>query len=255
LYGAAGYRRLRSPKSVISEILKLKKEHFYEHIWFHDEDFPYDRKWLNRFSELYIQSGINLPFSINLRSEHCSEELMRLLKKAGLCEIRMGIESGDENIRRNQLNRLMSDKDIKAAFQRVKKYHIIRRSYNMIGIPGETKESVYKTILLNLELGVEWIQWAILQPYPGTAFGEECARKGYLTKEIRSLLNFGESNIRTEYLSPEDTKDLFLLCRFIGKHRRFFALLLKLTGPIIKIMFDIILFIISLRRIRRRFLS
>lgn len=250
LYGGQGYMRIRSPENVISEIRELKERYArVRYVWFYDDVFPSHKKWVDRFGELYSRYKIQLPFSINLRTELCSDGLIKTLKKAGLSEVRMGIESGDENIREKYLNRSMTDKSIKDAFQTARNNHVSTRAYNIIGIPGESKESVFKTILLNLEVNASKLQYSIFQPYPGTVLGQECLEKRYSIKEIRSVCDyFSESAILTPYLAPEDIKNLAILISVVNRRRVFFCLLIKLSPKYVKILFNVILRVISFRR-------
>jgi len=247
MYGAVGYVRYRSPENVISEILEIKSNYSPKSLWFSDDVFPFKKEWLSRFSKLYIEHNINIPFSINLRPEQYDKNLIKNLKEIGLFEVRTGIETGDEYIRKKKLNRIISDADIKNTFELAKKYGLKRKVYNMIGIPGETKEAVFKTIIMSLKIKPEVMQYSIFQPYPGTALNKECIEKGYKTKDIESIKDYySESTISTEYLSSKDVNNLYQLAKFIWKNRKIFTPILRLHGKVVNFLFNVILYTIPL---------
>jgi radical SAM superfamily enzyme YgiQ (UPF0313 family) len=244
LYGVEGGVRYRSPGNVISEIMELRR-FSPRYLWFYDDVFPVKKEWLMEFSELYLSHKIGLPFSVNLRPEVCSEGTLEILKKTGLHEVRMGIEAGDEGVRKTKLNRKMNNDCIRNAFALAKKYRIKSRAYFMVGIPGEAKESVFKSILLNLEIKPEKTLWKIFQPYPGTVFFDECVKNGYVTERIYTKETFfPRSVISTPYLSAAIVDRLFLLACFLTKCRGGFHWLLKSPEARIYRIFNVILSIL-----------
>ncbi len=140
------YVRLRSVSNILTEIkLVLHNYQNIESICFQDDTFALKRGWLVEFCDRYKRE-IGLPFVCNLRADRTDEEIVIVLKNAGCQEVRIGIEQGNESLRRSMLNRKMSNEQIIAAFQMLHKAGIKTFAYNMIGIPGETEQTVQETI-------------------------------------------------------------------------------------------------------------
>ena len=106
-----------------------------------------------------------------------------MLKEANCIMIAIGIESGDEEVRTKVLQRRMKDQRIIEAFEIVQKHGIAVSSFNMVGIPGETKGLFQKTISLNARIKPDIVQQTIFYPYRGTGLGELAYREGYVVRE------------------------------------------------------------------------
>ena len=110
----------------------------------------------------------------------------------------------------------------------------------MVGIPGETAQSILRTIAFNIKVNPDEIQYTIFQPYPGTLSYQECLDKGYLTRDIASVKDmFSESIISTEDLRPRDAEHLFLLARLICRHRAVYGLLNRLDTKTVMLLLNL----------------
>jgi anaerobic magnesium-protoporphyrin IX monomethyl ester cyclase len=170
--------------------------------------FPNPR-WLREFAPLY-KKCIGLPFSANLRADFVTEETAGILADMGCRVTRFGVESGDEHMTREILNRGLDVEDIRRAFAILEKRGIERWSYNIVGLPEETLPMALKTIRLNAEIKPDLALAFIFYPYPGTALYDLCAEKGYLTdKELDHYFQ----GVTTRY--PDfSTGDILFLHRF-----------------------------------------
>jgi len=129
-----------------------------------------------------------------------------MLKKAGCRLIGIGIESGDEETRTKVLKRPIKNEQIISAFRYAKEAGLQTHSFNMIGIPGESEESFYKTIELNKEIQPDYFQLTVFYPYEGTQLWDTVNNRGVLTG--RDIDNFfcGESVLDLEEFSKSRIK-------------------------------------------------
>lgn len=201
--------RYRSVTKVLEEIGIFLKKYRVNLLSFDDDCFNKNPKWFKEFCVEY-KERIRVPFTCNTRPELLNRESAQLLKEAGCKKINIGVESGDENLRRTVLNRNIKDADIIRAFNYAKEYGLETMSFNMIGFPGETKNSIRKTVELNKTIKPTHAQVSVFYPYAGTPLGELCREKGYIEDES-SMFNFfkGSSILRIPDLSKKDIKDLF----------------------------------------------
>ncbi len=174
--------RYKSPERAIEEIQDMLSRHNAPVLAFDDDTFFKSKGWVKKFVELY-KKEINRPFACNTRPETVNEELIKILKDANCVLIAMGIESGDEDLRAQVLMRRMTDDRIVQAFDIIKKYGIKTASFNMVGIPGETRERFQRTIDLNRRIKPELIQQTIFYPYHGTALGDMAYKNNYLVRK------------------------------------------------------------------------
>lgn len=185
--GKGQYVRYRSVGHVLSEIeLCLSKEDFRQ-IQFEDDMFTLNRKWLLEFCQAY-KKNIKKPFFCNIRPESGTPEILSLLKEAGCVHVSIGVESGDEGIRRKVLSRNMPNKVIISAFKNAKNLGLKRKSFNMVGLPHETILSLWRTIWLNLKLAPNAVQTSVYYPFKGTVLGDECYSNNWVDIERKKAL-------------------------------------------------------------------
>ncbi|MFC1852333.1 B12-binding domain-containing radical SAM protein [candidate division CSSED10-310 bacterium] len=205
--------RRRNVAHVLEEINHvLARYHGITRIGFDDDIFTFDRDWLITFCEEYKKQH-QLPFWINARVNHLDQELITTLSQSGCEEIRMGVESGDPHIRREVLHRHISDKQIESAFELVKKAGIKTWSFNMIGFPTETEETLFKTIDLNKKLQPDEIFVSIFQPYQGTPIYNKCQEEGLLKNNSVSSYFAPHTLLRLKHISEERLLYLYKVFR------------------------------------------
>ena len=107
-------------------------------------------------------------FGCSVRPETITKHKVELLKSMGCVAATVGIESGNPRLRKEILNRKMSNELIEKAINLLKDADIRVSTFNMIGFPEETRENVFETIRLNKKLGVSAVNVYVVYPYPGT---------------------------------------------------------------------------------------
>ena len=168
MYKSKGkYVRKRSVDNVIAEIKTVKENYNLEVVRFSDDTFTFDHKWLFEFCKRYKEE-INVPYECLIRADEVNEEVIKNLKESGCILVQFGIESGNERIRKEILNKHVTDKQIINTGRLLKKYGIVFGASNMVGLPTETLDDVYKTMELNSLIKVDIPICNILQPYPKT---------------------------------------------------------------------------------------
>ena len=172
------YHRFKPIEKSIRELKDLIEKYKFDFIRFWDEDFTsINIKTLNEFAKKYI-AEINLPFLIYARVTTVTEEKILVLEEMGCKTFAMGIESGNENIRLKILNRKMSNQEIIEKFKMVKAHGIRVSSYNMIGLPFDTRETIFDTIELNRQADPDSFSVTMLEPYRGTPIRKMCEDQG-----------------------------------------------------------------------------
>ena len=96
----------------------------------------------------------------------------------GCIAVRLGVESGNEYVSTQILNRQLTIDDIRNAFRILRDYGIKRWSYNMVGLPGETLDTALDTVRLNAEIEPELALSFMFYPYPGTRLRDLCVSQG-----------------------------------------------------------------------------
>jgi anaerobic magnesium-protoporphyrin IX monomethyl ester cyclase len=234
--GKGRYVRKRSVPNVIAEIKELTEAYPVRCLDFHDDVFAGNVEWLGDFSAAYA-GAVRLPFICSARPEMIDPRTVGLLKAAGCVSVAIGIESGDEEVRRNVLNRRLSDDRIIEAFRLVRESGIATYSYNIVGLPYETNDKIKKTIELNRRARPSALQVTVFQPYPGTKLETLSREKGWLAEGRQLPLSHKLYSILSyPHLSKRSIENARAFFRFNvlknrNLHRAFLYLLFDLAQP------------------------
>lgn len=162
--------RQRSVDSVLGEADKCEAEL----IFFQDDFFGWDIKWLRDFAKRWSR-----PYHCQLRIDAVSEERLELLKKSGCTGVTYAIESANETTRRNILHRPIPTDRLWAKAELVRQSGLAVRTEQMLGLPTSDLEDELELLKLNCFLKPEIAWSSIFQPYRGTWLGEWCANNGW----------------------------------------------------------------------------
>ena len=190
------YYRLRTVESLINELKWALKRYKYKKIYFYDDIFGLNIKWLREFADKY-KNVINKPYKCLLRPQNLTKEKLLLLKKSGCQEIDVGLESGNERVRKEILNRNISNKEMYRNLYLIKKSGIKFSTLNIIGNPTETIDELMDTYNMNYKIRPKGALFHILYPFPNTDIYEICKREGELDDKMIEIVNIGISNYRS----------------------------------------------------------
>lgn len=160
--------RLRSPESIMEEI-KMLYDLGLRYIHMYADLFTVSREQVMGLCRLIIESGLKIKWTCNSRVDYVDEEMLQTMAKAGCWYISWGLESANVEILRNIRKGTNPEKMIRALTWS-KKAGIRNWGYFIIGLPGETEESIQETIALSKKLPLDIALFHIAAPYPGTPF-------------------------------------------------------------------------------------
>jgi len=180
--GKGRYVRQRSPENIIREIGEFKDKYSLDSLNFYDEAFGFNRKWLKKFCQMY-ESEFRLPFGAMVRAETMDRDTFHMMRKAGLAIIYIGVESGNEELRKSILGRKMSNETIIRTCRDARAEGIQVWSLNMVGLPGETVENIRETMELNRIINPTFVNISMFQPFPGTKLYEQCMADNYIKRD------------------------------------------------------------------------
>lgn len=162
--------RMHSPQRVVQEMECLYAEHGVRSVRFVDSTFTINRAWMLEFCDVLKDRDIDLAWSANARADTLDEHLLQKMKKAKCMTITVGVESGDDNVLRIIKKRQTVDQ-VRKAFKMVKEVGIFSWAFFMMGCPGETKQSMRRTIDFATEIDPDQVSICSYSvPYPGTEF-------------------------------------------------------------------------------------
>lgn len=176
-YKGENWVRWRSVDNVIKECVELKK-YPLGLIYFQDDCFAFKRDWLEEFVSKY-KKEVGVPFHCQVRIEVVDKDRVKLLKEAGCSGVTFAVESGNEKIRKDLLNRNYSNDAVIKGAEILKEVGLKYRVENMCGIPGETVDNMMETFELNKRIKDCYHWMSIFQPYSGVLLGEVAKEQGF----------------------------------------------------------------------------
>jgi len=195
------YFRIKGTDKLFEEITFLVKKYDIDFLWISSETFmARSEKKFKEFAERYIKE-IGLPFWTSNRLDTFTPEKTRLLAEMGCKAISVGVEHGSEIIRNTLLNKNVKNSTIIDAIKLISKYpSMVPSINNMIGIPDETRETIFETIELNREIisisgNNHTMTSFIFVPFTGTQLRELCIEKGYLEETADLPASFFEESL------------------------------------------------------------
>ena len=138
LYANRFYRR-RTPASVIKELKVMRARYAFKRVMFNDALFFLEKDWLRAFLELY-RLEIKLPFRCFGKFSAMDHETARLLKLSGCYCIEFGMQTLNENLKKNVLDRQETNQEALKSLTICDHYHLRYDLDHILGLPGESIE-------------------------------------------------------------------------------------------------------------------
>ncbi len=173
--------RWNSPEYTFELIKKLNTDFGIRHIMFYDDLFTLNRKRVARLCGLLRNTGPKMSFNCIVRIGHIDEDLIRELKSAGCWMVHVGIESGDQEILDGHKEGLRLA-DIERDVHRLHEEGLWVKGLFMTGFPGETENSIRRTIQFARALPLKDINVTAFTPYPGAPIYQDIHSQGEFTE-------------------------------------------------------------------------
>lgn len=164
----------RSESSVAKEMALVKQLFNPDHLWFADDIFGMNPKWVVRFAAEVEKHNAQIPFMIQSRVDLMTEKAVNALAQAGCKEVWMGVESGSQKIldamEKGTYLTLLPEVRQRLAHAGIKTCFFIQ-----FGYPGEGLAEIKTTIQLVRDNLPDDIGISVSYPLPGTRFYERVA--------------------------------------------------------------------------------
>ena len=169
--------RVRSAENIVEELEYLGKLGIHN-IHMYADLFTVNRDHVVDLCNLIIERGLKIKWTCNSRVDYVDEEMLSLMGKAGCWLISWGIESANEIVLKRVRKGYKKEQAFKA-LEWAKAAGIKNWGYFIIGLPGETEESIRETIDYSKELPLDIALFHIAAPYPGTPFFYDVVENGW----------------------------------------------------------------------------
>ena len=199
--------RFRSTENVLREIRHIVNVLKVNNIMFWDDSFALDKKRALEICDGIIREKIRINYTVQLRADSVSGELVGALKRSGCSFAAIGVESGNENILK-AIGKNETKEQFKKAIQMMKDARLRTIASYIIGLPGDTHETIKETIDFAFELDADQSKFMILAPYPGTAVYRLACERGLVDpasfRQMEQTNYYDSVGINLSRVSDED---------------------------------------------------
>lgn len=183
--------RYNSADYLYGQMVFLKKEFNIRHIFFYDDLFTFHRRRIEEFCGLMRKKPLHMTFNCAVRVGHIDDDLIKMLKAAGCWMVSIGMESGDPDLlARHKSN--MDLEEVRSAVRSIQRCGIRVKGLFMMGLPGETEQSIRKTADFIETLELDDVNMTKFTPFPGSPIYKTVREEGEFKEdwELMNCLNF-----------------------------------------------------------------
>ncbi len=210
--------RAHSPERVLEELRILRYEYNIREIEFLDDTFTLNPRRAREISKKIIEEDLDISWSASSRVNTFDYETGILMRKAGAHTLYFGIESGTQKIL-NFIRKMITLKQSRDAVKTAKKIGFNTLGSFVIGFPIETEQDINKTIDFSRKLNLDYAQYTIATPFPGTYLWSYALKHNLLLTRNWRKYTAVDVVMRSFYLSPKQIKR-FLIKAYVAFYLR-----------------------------------
>jgi len=213
--------RPHSVKRVVDEIAYLVERYHIKQLDILDDNFTFDAK---RAGEVLDCLAKNFKLKVNLqngiRIDRTDKDLLFKMKKAGVFRIAFGVESANLEVQRKAGKVIDLEKAVELT-RFARSLGIVTYGFFMIGLPGESAESIKETIDFSVKMNPHFATFQICIPFPGTQIWEDVKKNGLLLEEVDNGVECGYFGSKV-FFKPGPIEPNEIILYFKNAYRKFY---------------------------------
>ncbi|MDP6670675.1 MAG: radical SAM protein [archaeon] len=205
VFGARTNRR-RGVDSIIHEIKELRRRYDVRAIHFSDDLFISNKAFVKEFCRRLIDEKIGLIWGTSGRVNTVNLPTLKRMKEAGCIGILYGFESGSQKML-DKMNKQVTIEQMKHAINITREAGLKMYPNFMVGIPGESVETIKETVEFIKEMDLYVQSLFIANPFPGSQLYDYAKSKGLIKDEEKFIEGCSEClelNLNVTDMSDED---------------------------------------------------
>lgn len=212
--------RFHSVGYIVDMVRRLRDTYGIDHFIFYDDNFTAYKPHLAELCEAIARLPFRITFSCDARADLVDSQMLALMKRAGAWMISYGIESANPGLL-ELLDKSLSLERAARAVRLTREAGIMSKGLFMIGVPGETAQTIERTKAFIRRLPFDLINLSKFTPYPGSDIHRTISRYGTFEEDWKqmSAMNFvfWPNTVDPELLQRESNA---IVVEFYGKPRR-----------------------------------
>jgi radical SAM superfamily enzyme YgiQ (UPF0313 family) len=178
--------RYNTADYMIAHVRYLRERFGIRHINFYDDQFTFNRKRVEAFCRQLIDGRLGVTYNCAARAEHLDADLLRLMKASGCWMISLGIETGDPELLAQHRQR--ADLDLlRERIGMIKRAGIRMKGLLMLGLPGESEQSVRRSMDYVRSLPMDGFNLTKFTPFPGSPIYEHIRDLGEFDEDWEKM--------------------------------------------------------------------
>jgi anaerobic magnesium-protoporphyrin IX monomethyl ester cyclase len=198
--------RRRSPERIVEEIRWIIKQFNVRDFFFWSESTTLGKEPMLALCEKVRTLTPKIQWVCNSRVDHVDDELLRTMRAAGCWMLSFGVESGDQGIL-DRSQKKQTVEQTREAVALAKKHRFQVAGHFVLGLPGETSETLNNTLKLALELDLDYAQFYCAAPWPGSDLYQEATQEGWLLNHDWCSFDQSHAILNYPHLSVQEIQD------------------------------------------------
>ena len=203
MYQSRRYRS-RNIVKVVDEMEYLVKTMGFKSVYFDDDTANIGKLRMMEFAREIQRRDLRVPWAMMARADLMEEDILESLRVAGLTAIKYGVESAEQSL----VDNIVKGMDLRKTERMIRFTKAIGIKTHLtfsFGLPGETAETIQKTIDFALDLDPDSLQFSINTAFPGTGYYEDLDRRGHIvSRDFADYDGNFKAMLRTESLTAKD---------------------------------------------------
>ena len=165
-----GYsHRRRSPANVVQEVEQIVSEYHPDMLWYADDVFTINHRWLREYAAALEQRGLKLPFETISREDRLNEEVVATLERMGCARLWIGAESGSQRVL-DAMKRRTNAERMRQMVHLLQRHHIEVGMFIMLGYEGEERSDIEATVDHLKQANPDTFLTTVAYPIKGTPY-------------------------------------------------------------------------------------
>lgn len=183
--------RYNSAEYIYEHMRFLRQRFGVRHINIYDDLFTAHRGRVADLCDLLIRNPLGLEFNCAVRVGHVDDELLQMLKSAGALQLSLGIETGDQDLM-SMHKPGVNVASVRETVRKIQGHGLRAKGLFMMGLPGDTVQSIRKTTAFTLSLGLDEMNMSKFTPFYGAPIWQQVIKEGQFNQDWRKMncLNF-----------------------------------------------------------------
>jgi radical SAM superfamily enzyme YgiQ (UPF0313 family) len=198
--------RTRDAVKIVDELEYWYKKLNVKMFLFRDPVFSINKKHTIEFCEELIKRKLKIRYIIETHLRILDTELIKILKHSGLKAVKVGVESGDEEVLKDANRFTIKQDEQLSKIRELEKNNILVSAMFIIGFPSDNESSIMKTIRYAQKLNTTFSQFSVWTPYPGTPVFKEYENE-IIAKKFEEFTQYNLV-FKHKIISPERIRKL-----------------------------------------------